>query len=217
MPNYYDDNYKAFLPEDRNAAILDIGCGPGDFVRYMHGLGYRNITAVDIDEAAIAGLQGIAGVTAIVCRVDGEALRKMDRKWDLMLAKQMIMYLDRREAAEFARAISETLAEHGRVIIDNFNGALLSARFTEHKDPYILTSYTDLGLKRLLEWNGLKVEQMFGCKAGSGRLRSHVYHAAQALWFRLYRLLLILERGRDDELPKIGQKSIVAVARRSRA
>ena len=53
MPNYYDDNYKAFLPEDRNAAILDIGCGPGDFVRYLHGLGYRNITAVDIDEAAV--------------------------------------------------------------------------------------------------------------------------------------------------------------------
>ena len=58
---------------------------------------------------------------------------------------------------------------------------------------------------------------MFGCRTGSRTLRSRTYLAAQALWFRIYRLLLILERGRDDELPKIGQKSIVAVARRRRA
>jgi hypothetical protein len=37
---------------------------------------------------------------------------------------------------------------------------------------------------------------------------------ARTLWFRLYRLLLIVERGWDDELPRISSKSIIAVARR---
>jgi 2-polyprenyl-3-methyl-5-hydroxy-6-metoxy-1,4-benzoquinol methylase len=62
MSGYYEINYRPFLPQDRHAAILDIGCGQGDFVRYMHSLGYSNITAVDIDRHAIDGLQGLDGV-----------------------------------------------------------------------------------------------------------------------------------------------------------
>lgn len=214
MTNYYEENFRAHLPEDRNAAILDIGCGQGDFVRYLHELGYRNITAVDLDERAIAALQDLDSVTVIARRMDGEALRALGRKWDLIFSKQMIIYLDRHQAPNFARAMAECLTDDGRVICDTFNAALLSAHFTEHKDPYIFTSYTDLGLKRLLEWNGLEVEALFGCRTCSGTIRSRIYHTLQAMWFGIYRLMLILERGRDDELPRIGQKSIIAVARR---
>lgn len=213
---YYEDNYGRFLPKDTNAAILDIGCGPGDFVRFLHKRGYRNITAVDVDEAAIASLQGIDGLTAIQCQIDGPALQRMDAKWDLILAKQMIIYLDRHQAPEFVRAIANSLADDGRVIVDVFNGALLSSRFTELKDPGIQTAYTDLGLQRLLEWNGLEVEDLFGARIGGKSVRAQFYRAAQLVWFRLYRCLLVLERGYDNELPRIGQKILIAVARRAR-
>ena len=215
MPNYYDDNYRPFLPDDRNAPILDIGCGQGDFVRYLHSLGYRNVSAVDTDESAIAALQGIEGVTAITGQMDGEALARMDRKWELIVAKQMLYYFDRQQAPAFVRALADALGEDGRLIVEIFNGALLSSRFTELKDPGILTAYTENGLRRLLEANGLKVEQMYGARVGGRGIRSTMYRLAQSLWFRLYRLLLVLERGRDDELPRIRHKSIIAIARRS--
>ena len=128
----------------------------------------------------------------------------------LIVAKQMIYYLDRREAAAFVRSLSNSLANDGRVLVEIFNGSLLSSRFTELKDPAILTAYTELGLKRLLEWNGLEVERLFGAQSGG----SGLYRMLRSLWFDIYRGLLILERGRDDELPRIGQKSIIAVARR---
>ena len=101
-------------------------------------------------------------------------------------------------------------ADHQR-LVEIFNGALLSSRFTELKDPSILTAYTENGLKRLLEGNGLKVEEMEAVRAGGGGL----YRALRASWFELYKALLILERGRDDELPRIGSKSLIAVARRA--
>jgi hypothetical protein len=133
--------------------------------------------------------------------------------WDLIIAKQMIYYLDRREAASFVRSLAASLTPDGRLLVEIFNGSLLSSSFTEQKDPGILTAYTELGLKRLLEANGLTVERLFGADAGNGL----AYRALRSLWFKAYRTVLTLERGRDDELPAIGAKSIIAVARRSDA
>ena len=211
MGNYYDDNYRRFLPEDRNAPILDVGCGQGDFVRYLHGLGFRNITAIDIDGQAVAALQGLEGVTALRHEIGEQLPAEPAGPWALIIAKQMIYYLDRRQAPFFVRSLSNSLAKDGRALVEIFNGSLLSSRFTELKDPAILTAYTELGLKRLLERNGLEVEHLFGGRSGG----SGLYRMLQSLWFDLYRMLLTLERGRDDELPRIGQKSIVAIARRA--
>lgn len=210
MASYYENNYRPFLPKDPNARILDIGCGQGDFIRYLHGLGYRNITAADISDQAVAALRDIEGVTVVRHEVDEELPSELAGPWALIVAKQMIYYLDRRQAAAFVRSLSNSLTDDGCVLVEIFNGSLLSSRFTELKDPAILTAYTELGLKRLLEWNGLMVERLFGAQSGG----SWLYRLLQSIWFRLYRLVLILERGRDDELPAIGKKLIIAVARR---
>lgn len=207
---YYDENYRALLPDDQNARILDLGCGPGDFVRFIHQLGYRNVTAIDQDEKAIAGLRELDGVTAIAGRVDAEFLMKHGDTWDLIVAKQMMYYFDRKEAPRLVQAIGHLLSPNGRLVVEIFNGALLSSRFTELKDPAILTAYTEQGLKRLLESNGFVVERLVGSLAGSG-----FYRIVQAMWFKLYRALLIVERGRDDELPRISQRSLIAVARKA--
>jgi SAM-dependent methyltransferase len=211
VSEYYERNFGQFLPQDRGAAILDIGCGQGDFVRYLHDIGYRCITAIDSDNQAVAALAGLNGVTARQRAIGNSLPADLAGPWDLIIAKQMIYYLDRREAAQFVRSLSASLAPDGRLIVEIFNGSLLSSRFTEQKDPGILTAYTELGLRRLLEGNGLKVEQMFGAKTGSGML----YRLLRSLWFGLYRGVLVLERGRDDELPNIGDKSIIAIARRA--
>ena len=94
-----------------------------------------------------------------VCRVHRRSAKNCPptgARGTLIVAKQMIYYLDRRDAAAFVRSLSNSLAHDGRVLVEIFNGSLLSGRFTELKDPAILTAYTELGLKRLLEWNGLR-------------------------------------------------------------
>jgi SAM-dependent methyltransferase len=210
--DYYEANYRALLPADRNSRILDLGCGEGDFVSFAHRLGYRHIKAVDEDSEAIAALGDLEGVDVVRAHVDAEFIKGLNGPWDVILAKQMIYYFDRKEAPEIICAINAALADDGILIVEIFNGALLSGRFTELKDPGILTAYTELGLKRLLERNGFVVERLVGADNAQNRLRSRFYDAARRTWFDIYRRLLILERGRDDELPTIGAKSIIAVA-----
>ncbi|MBK8637485.1 MAG: class I SAM-dependent methyltransferase [Chromatiaceae bacterium] len=40
--------FKACLPTDRSAAILDVGCGHGNFLFMLEQLGYRNLEGVDM-------------------------------------------------------------------------------------------------------------------------------------------------------------------------
>lgn len=212
---YYDLNYRPLLPADRNAPILDIGCGEGDFVRYAHSLGHSNITAVDRDEQSLAELRQMPGVTVICAALDAEKLKALSGgPWALIVAKQMIYYFDRRDAPEIVRTLGDMLTSDGKLAVEVFNGALLSSRFTEFKDPGILTGYTESGLRRLLEWNGLSVDEVRAVKIAAGGIKRAAYSAIQRLWFNLYRAVLIIERGRDGELPTIAGKSIIAVARR---
>src|SRR4051812_26948710 len=44
---FCEKNYGAFLPRDRGASILDLGCGLGHFLSYLHKAGYRRYLGVD--------------------------------------------------------------------------------------------------------------------------------------------------------------------------
>ncbi|MBK7932397.1 MAG: class I SAM-dependent methyltransferase [Acidobacteria bacterium] len=65
----FDDlavNYSDLLPGDRSARILDIGCGSGRFLEYLSGLGFAQLTGVDIDGRSIAGVREKLGIRAEV-------------------------------------------------------------------------------------------------------------------------------------------------------
>ena len=211
---YYDDNYLSLVPEDLRAPILDLGCGQGDFSRYLTERGYKSVTAADRDEAAMQKLVELPGITAKTVALSPSNIPRRRGGWALIVAKQIIYYFDRREAPALVKSLRDALAPDGRLIVEIFNGSLMSGRFTELKDPGILTAYTENGLRRLLEQSGLVVESMTGGRVRHRGFPGFLYAAAQALWFRLYRLILIIVRGHDDELPRISSKSIIAVARK---
>jgi SAM-dependent methyltransferase len=51
-------------------AVLDLACGRGRHARYLAGLGYR-VEALDRDSAALAALDGVAGVATRCADVEG--------------------------------------------------------------------------------------------------------------------------------------------------
>ncbi|MBR9860351.1 class I SAM-dependent methyltransferase [bacterium] len=45
---YYKKELTPFLPKDKNATILDIGCGFGSFISAAKSSGYQNVTGIDL-------------------------------------------------------------------------------------------------------------------------------------------------------------------------
>ena len=64
---YYGKNYGPFLPADRAAAILDIGCGPGHFLFYLQGQGYSAYEGIDLSPECVE-----------VCRSQGLRAQQAD-------------------------------------------------------------------------------------------------------------------------------------------
>ena len=217
MSNYYNLNYEPFLPKDLNAAIIDIGCGDGELVRFMHGLGYRDIAAIDKDTAALQSVGDLDGVTRIEALADASLFYGLDRLFDLIVMKQIIYYLDRSAVVPFLHSAREHLSDGGTLIMEVFNGGLLFGLYTEVKDSEIRTAYSEHSLRRLLERNGFVVRELFGFRQGPATtLKSRMYRILKWLSFRAWRARLILERGRDDELPRIFEKTIIAIAEKKR-
>lgn len=205
-------NYRAWLPEDRSAAILDLGCGDGRMLKFLSQKGYLNIQGVDRDPAALALIGKLDGVTLECAEVDVQYLQQQRGKFKLIILKQMIYYVERSEIMAFMRALKDALTDDGVIIVEFFNAALLSSRLTELKDPFIRTAYTEHSMRRLFAATDLQEIHIGGERREKGKFRSHVYAALRTCWILLLKAIYILERGFDNELPHIYTKSIIAVA-----
>jgi len=205
-------NYTAWLPDDRSATILDLGCGDGRMLRFLSNKGYLNIHGVDRDPAALALIGKLEGVTLECTEVDLQYLRQQRGKFKLIVLKQMIYYVERSEIMAFMLALKDALTDNGVIIVEFFNAALLSSRLTELKDPFIRTAYTEHSMRRLFAATDLQEIHIGGERRENGKFRSHVYVALRTCWILLLKAIYILERGMDNELPHIYTKSIIAVA-----
>ncbi len=206
-------NYNAWLPDDRSAPILDLGCGEGRVLRFLSDQGYLNIHGVDRDPQALAQIGNHAGVTVECVEVGVQYLQQQQGKFKLIILKQMIYYVERSEIIAFMSALNGALTHDGSILVEFFNGSLLSSRLTELKDPFIRTAYTEHSMRRLFASTGFDEQYIGGERRDKGRhLRSYLYAALRTCWILLLRMIYILERGMDNELPQIYTKSIIAVA-----
>ena len=64
----YVQRYRRFLPPDRAAPILDIGCGTGGFLEALRSLGYSSIEGVDLSPSQVAAAlaRGVTGITLVI-------------------------------------------------------------------------------------------------------------------------------------------------------
>ena len=205
-------NYRPWLPADRDAAILDLGCGSGRVLNYLSALGYTQLEGVDRDAESLKAIGELPGVRLDCRDVSAEYLAQRPGRYKLIVLRQMIYYVDRGQVMAFLAALKGALADDGLLIVEFFNGSLLSSRMTELKDPFIRTAYTEHAMRRLFDASGLRTHHIGPELRPISGLRTRVYLGLRALWMVVLRGVYILERGFDDELPRIHTKSIIAVA-----
>jgi tellurite methyltransferase len=73
--------------------VLDLGCGEGRNALYLAGLGHH-VRAVDISEAGIAKLHGVAAGLDLIAEVGDLNTYRVEGDWDLVMAHGVIDYLE---------------------------------------------------------------------------------------------------------------------------
>lgn len=202
-----------YFPSDRNAAVLDLGCGHGALIHFAREAGYLNVSGVDgsPEQVAVAKRLGIEGVAAGDLR---EALTaQQDASLDVVVAFDVIEHFTRDELLPFVDQVQRVLKPGGRWIIHVPNGESPFFGTIRYGDLTHELAFTRTSISQLLLCSGFADVRCFE--------DTPVVHGAKSalrwvLWkvFRgLLRLYIAAETG-DAGRAHIFSQNLLAVARR---
>jgi len=206
-----EKNLVMHLPADKNARILDFGCGTGRLLGFLHQKGYTNLHGADIDTT---GWEKLQQFTKSLTKIEDTIsyLKTVAGAYDFVIVKDVIYYFDRSTVQEITTLLKSALAPGGSIYFEIFNGAILTGPYVQYKDLGIQLILTEQSLQHLIERSGLKLVCIKGNTipvTGPVSLVFVIVNFWQRLWLRL---LFFCERSLDDQNPKILKRKVIAVA-----
>lgn len=145
-----------WLPGDKNAAILDIGCGWGNLLLQLMASGYNNLSGIDISSEMIAEAKKkipekikVAYVTDAI-----DFLCSQKNKWDLILLFDVIEHMPGEQAVKLLTACKAALRENGTLVVRTPNMGNIFASYLRYIDFTHQNGYTEWSMCQLLETAG---------------------------------------------------------------
>jgi len=208
----YETNLANYLPADRDAKILDIGCGWGQFLSWLKQKNYRNLEGIDMGSDQIEHCRSIGLNTSQVA--DSIVyLRERIETFDLVSLHHVIEHLPPANGLELLRAMRDSLRPGGMAIIQTPNMSAVSAGFSRYIEFTHVTGYTESNLHEALLLAGFARAGIFGArtpvKLNPKRL---LWIGLQSCLRAAWRVALFSELGSDS--PHILTKNLYAVAYR---
>jgi SAM-dependent methyltransferase len=195
---YFARVIRQHFPADKDAKILDVGCGHGPLVHLSRQFGYRNAMGVDRSPEQIAEARrlGIEGV------IEGdlmEVLRSLPaNSHDVVIAFDVIEHFDRNELLPFVDEVYRVLKPGGKWIIHTpnalspFFGRIRYGDFTHEQ------AFTPTSMGQLLLSSGFSRLECFEDAPLVHGAKSAVRFVAWKMIRGLFRLAMAAETGITD-------------------
>lgn len=137
----------------REGVILELGCGPGYFLQFLHEKGFHNVKGIDIsaEQVDIAQKAGCDACVADVFEYLGDA----NGVYDAIVAIDFVEHFHKEELIELAGMVEQALKLEGRFILQTPNGEGLFSRQLIYGDLTHCTILTPNSLNQLLRAAGL--------------------------------------------------------------
>jgi SAM-dependent methyltransferase len=116
----YRARYGAWLPEDKQASMLEIGCGYGSFLYFLQKEGYANAFGVDISPEQVELAKSL-GVKNVKLAENLMFLKSNKRTFHLIAAFDVIEHYNREEMFELLAAAYDALLEDGVLLLQTPN------------------------------------------------------------------------------------------------
>jgi 2-polyprenyl-3-methyl-5-hydroxy-6-metoxy-1,4-benzoquinol methylase len=162
------------LPPDRNARIVDLGCGPGALLFALERAGYRNIAGVDLsqEQIAVAARLGIASATCAT--LEDFLAAQPSASVDVVLAMDVFEHLTRPQLMEVLASIRRAVRPGGRCVAHVPNAEGIFAAAIRYGDFTHETSFTRVSAAQVFRVAGFTQVDCFEDKPRVHGLRSLV-------------------------------------------
>jgi 2-polyprenyl-3-methyl-5-hydroxy-6-metoxy-1,4-benzoquinol methylase len=196
---YYQAKISQWLPPDRSSAILDLGCGGGNFLGYMSSLGYTNLTGVDIGPEQVQ-LAKAAVPGARIHELDFFAFLEEDRgRYDLIAAQDVIEHLKKEQVIGFLQSVRNALVPGGRLVLQTPNAASPWGMSMRYGDFTHECCFTPEGLRQLLTIVGFGEIEVQAAGPVAHGLLSTVRWVFWSMFSCYYRMVNLVEMGTAGE------------------
>ncbi len=199
--------FARYLPADRSARILDIGCGEGLIYQFIQKRGYTSFSGVDISPENVE-LCHRAGIPSVQLKdVAKDDLADLGT-FSLIFCIDVIEHMQPSTALPVCLKIKSLLAPGGLVVFQTPNMGSMSAAFNRYYDLTHHFGLTEKTLRELLlaagfEASNVAVLPCLTAVTPLGRVRE-IYGKL------LHRVLMASEGGRR---PRIATSNLIATAR----
>lgn len=167
----YEDVYRARISRLENLAILDLGCGKGEWLSWLRQQGAQHLTGVDLSNDVRHGPDGITLVQSDVF----DFLQQEGPSYDIIHAKDLIEHLTAEEALAFCQAALKRLRPQGELWLLTFNAQAPFASATRYSDLTHKLGLTPESGSQLLRASGyvdVRFEGIHPCpRTFKGKLR----------------------------------------------
>ena len=148
---------RPWLPSDKKAKILDLGCGWGHQLLALWHAGYHRIEGVDlVAEQVETCNEGAAGRFQVHCIGGIEVLSDKIDVYDLVILNDVIEHVPVPEAVPLLRAVFQALVPGGCVVLRTPNMSTILAMYSRYIDLTHLTGYTEFSIQQLLDQAGFE-------------------------------------------------------------
>ena len=201
------------FPPDKQARILDLGCGHGTLLYFARQEGYTNIMGVDVSEEQVTAAHTI-GINEVECGDLMDTMQSLqDGSQDVVIAFDVIEHFTRSELLPFVDEVRRILRDGGVWIIHAPNGGSPFIGRVFHGDFTHEQAFTPTSMNQLLLASHFSNIRCFEDAPIAHGLKSSV---RRVLWkgiSSVLRFCIIAETG-DAGTKHILSQNFLTVARR---
>jgi len=209
----WDTCFARFLPKDTSARIVDIGCGAGSLVWWLHQRGYWAAEGVDLsaEQVAVAKALGVPNVRqADVSTFLAEAGGSLD----VVFARDVFEHFDRNRLVTLLDLIHSSLRIGGLLVFQVPNAESPFGGRIRYGDLTHELAFTSASVSQLLLIAGFSEPRTFSVEPVVYGVKSFLRLLAWKGVQALYRLLIAIEVGGGVGAARIVSQNLIAVARR---
>ena len=150
-----------WLPMDKHARVLDVGCGWGSQLASLWRAGYRRLEGVDASpEQAAIGNRLAGGRVRIHCQDGRRFLAGHPSQYDLILLMSVIEHIPAAEVVPFLTDARRALVPGGRLVLFAPNMANLTSMWIQFSDITHATGFTEFSIRQALDMAGFEAHQL---------------------------------------------------------
>jgi len=210
----YGEWYYDCLPADKNARILDIGCGDGKFVFFLQSKEYTGVEGMEISSQQAE--EARKNVKCPIYVVDDAAsfLQRKTNTYQMITMNDVLEHVPKQETVSFLKSVHDALNPGGIVVVNVPQVSGFTSLFCRYIDFTHQTLFTEISLKQVLLTAGFSNVKFISQKWPLKWTPRHLaYRFARLLWYRILKLIYTIESP-GEKHPSSFQARLVASASR---